>query len=183
LKKCVKGARDYLGGDSFVLISVVLSTTKGKRAIIMDFEQFIMLLNIIAWPVVALVAVFILRSQLPSFISGAKVTLNFGVLSIDTKLPELQEALKDYTGRRLEPEKEKCLSEIAEKGLKSPPKGWKKSGEEDKEKYENVLRTLRNRGFIQTIPIDETLNKSNSIEVSKLGYLYLKALKNFKESI
>jgi hypothetical protein len=71
---------------------------------IKHIEQLFRLLEIIRWPVVALVAIAVLRPYLTSLMSGAKVKLSIGGQSIETTLPEVKQILEEQTAEWLSAE-------------------------------------------------------------------------------
>ena len=141
----------------------------------MNISQLIQLIEIMIWPVVVLVAIFVLRPQLANLFSGSRVTLKFGVLSVETTLPELRKALLEGIGERLGLKQEQFLTSIPTQGKTFPSGGWSESD------YKEVLRPLRNAGLIRTHPTNKLLSHADSIKISKLVDLYLRALRRFEK--
>jgi len=132
------------------------------------FSEFSSVLQIVIWPVVALIAIAVVRPYLAALLAGAKVKLSMGGQSIETTLPELREVIEEQAGGILTPEHIAYLEALFAHGVKSYPKGIE--GEEQK-----LLRPVRNSGLIMTIPKDASLGSAHSIQLSALGRLYLRA--------
>ena len=135
----------------------------------MSIDEFLRLLEIVLWPVVALVAIAIVRPHLGGLLSGAKIMLSIAGQSIETTLPELKQVLEEQAGESLSAEHEKYLGSLQHDGARQYPSGIEKSAER------KFLRPLRNSGLILTVPRDSFLQDARAIELSALGRLYLRA--------
>ena len=132
-------------------------------------QELLKLIEVIAWPVVALTAIFVVHPHLAKLMSGAKVKLSIAGQSIETSLPELKEILESQAGERLTEENKTYLRNLLESGPKEYPQGVTTKDERQ------ALRPLRNNGLVQTIPRNAFLNDARAIELSALGRLYLRA--------
>jgi len=137
----------------------------------MSLNDLLRFFESLAWPIVALVAIFVIRPYLSTLLSGAKVKLTFSPgLSIETTLPEIKEIIEEQVGEALSPEEVDYLKNLFHKGTENYPNGV------DTHKMRLFLRPLRNGGFIRTVPRNEFLGEAKAIEISGLGRLYLRAL-------
>lgn len=131
--------------------------------------EFLKLLEILAWPVVAVFAIIVVRPQIARLLSGAKVKLSIAGQAIETTLPELKEVLEEQAGEPLSAKHVAYLLELQREGTKYYSNGVKNS---DERKF---LRPLRNNGLVLTVPRNAFLADANGIELSALGRLYLRA--------
>jgi hypothetical protein len=135
----------------------------------MLISDILKLVDILAWPVVALGALLVIGPQLAKLLSGAKVKLKIADQSIETTLPELQQILEEQAGDPLSLEHKALLRALLQNGPKTYDAGVKASEER------KLLRPLRNNGLVQTVPRNAFLAKAKAIELSALGRLYLRA--------
>ncbi|MFZ3018457.1 MAG: hypothetical protein WA056_08390 [Gallionella sp.] len=132
-------------------------------------SEFIHFLEIVRWPAVALVAIFVARPYLTKLLSGAKVKLSIAGQTIETTLPELEDVLEEQAGESLLAEHITYLTSLQRDGAEQYP-----SGIENREKRK-FLRPLRNAGLVLTVPRNSFLDEAKAIELSALGRLYLRA--------
>ncbi|MFL6449479.1 MAG: hypothetical protein ACJ746_17630 [Bryobacteraceae bacterium] len=135
----------------------------------MTIAEVLKLLEILAWPIVAVVAIAFVGPQIAKLLSGAKVKLSIGGQTIETTLPELKEVLEEQAGEPLTPQHFSYLIELQRGGTKRYS-GGVQSSEERK-----LLRPLRNNGLVLTSPRNAFLGEAEAIELSALGRLYLRA--------
>ena len=135
----------------------------------MSVAEFLHLLEIVLWPIVALVAILVVRPHISALLSGAKVKLSIGGQSIETTLPEVQRVLEEQAGEPLSGEHVAYLISLEHDGARQYSSGIEKSEER------KSLRPLRNAGLILTIPRNAFLQEAKAIEISSLGRLYLRA--------
>lgn len=135
----------------------------------MSMDQFLQFLEIVIWPVVVLIAIFIIRPHLSALFSGAKVRLSIAGQSIETTLPEMKQILEEQVVEHLTDEHVAFLTSLQKDGARQYSPGIKES---DERKF---LRPLRNLGFIRTVPRNSFLSYAQAIELSGLGRLYLRA--------
>jgi len=135
----------------------------------MSFENFIRLLEVGLWPIVAIVAIFVVRPHLRVLLSSAKVKLSVAGQSIETTLPELKQVIEEQTGVPLSGEQEQYLSLLQSKGGVAYPEGIRT------EEQQVFVRPLRNSGLVVTVPRNVFLVEARAVELSGLGRLYLRA--------
>ena len=134
----------------------------------MQISDFLHILEILAWPVVAIAAILVVRPHLSNIFSGTKIKLTIAGVSIETTLPELKKILEEQYAEVLSPEHIARLSELRKRPQKYPGG----IGQSDERKF---LRPLRNAGLILTSPRSTFLTDATGIEISGLGRLYLRA--------
>lgn len=134
----------------------------------MAFADLIRLLEVLAWPAVAISAILVLRPHLYALLSRSKVKLAMFGQSIETTLPELENVVEEQAGGVLLPTHIEYLELLHAQGVKEYPTGV--PGEEQKR-----LRPVRNSGLISTIPRDAYLADARAVQLSALGRLYLRA--------
>lgn len=134
----------------------------------MTIADALKLLEILAWPSVTVIALFVLRPQIAKLLSGAKVKLSIGGQSIETTLPELQQIIEEQAGEPLSAEHMAYLIALLRAGARSYPNGVTESRDR------KFLRPLRNNGLILTVPRNAFLSDARAIELSALGRLYLR---------
>lgn len=132
-------------------------------------SDLLRLVDILAWPIVVLVGILVLRPHLSSVLSGAKIKLNVAGQSIETTLPELKVVFEEQAGDALSPHHIAYLNSLLRDGARQYAGGIEKSEER------KFLRPLRNAGLVLTVPRNEFLSEAKAIEVSSLGRLYLRA--------
>ena len=140
----------------------------------MTTAEFLMLLEVIAWPAIALIALLIVRPQIAKLLSGAKVKLSIAGQSIETTLPELQQILEEQAGEPLTADHINYLNSLLRNGAKAYSDGVTVSHER------KLLRPLRNNGLILTVPRNAFLTDARAIELSALGRLYLRGTRSSK---
>ena len=136
----------------------------------MAFADFIRLLEVALWPLVAVSAILVVRPHLAALMSKSKLKLSMFGQSIETSLPELQEVIQEQAEGALTPEHLSYLESLQQYGTKAYPKGV----ESQDRKF---LRPLRNSGLIVAIPKDAFLADATAVQLSALGRLYLRARK------
>ena len=139
----------------------------------MSYSEFIELLKVVLWPIVALIILFVVRPHLSELMAKSKVKLSMFGQSIETTLSELGEVIEEQTEGRLTQDHIQYLESLSAQGVKDYPSGI--DGNERK-----LLRPIRNAGLILTIPRDSFLTEARSIQLSALGRLYLRARRGAK---
>lgn len=135
----------------------------------MTTAETLKLLEILAWPIVAVFAIVVVRPQIAKLLSGAKVKLSIaGQAAIETTLPELKQVLEEQAGEPLTPQHFSYLIELQRGGTKLYSDGVQSSEER------KFLRPLRNNGLVLTVPRNAFLTDASAIELSALGRLYLR---------
>lgn len=129
----------------------------------------ILLIQALAWPLVALVAIAVLPKQLRFLLPGAKVKLTVAGQSIETTVPELTQLVEETAAEVMTAELRAYLVELMRIGVKPYPDGL------DRETREH-LRPLRNAGLVLAVPKDVRLAKATGVQLSGLGRLYLRAV-------
>jgi hypothetical protein len=135
----------------------------------MSTPDLLRLLEIVAWPVVALAALLVIRPHLSALFSGATIKLSVFGQSIETTLPELKEILEDQAEEALSPQHVEYLESLKKHGARPYGTGVKDSAQR------KFLRPLRNSGLVLTVPRNSFLSEATAIEISALGRLYLRA--------
>ena len=135
----------------------------------MSTNELLQLLEIVIWPAVALVAIFIVRPHLGAYLSGARVKLSIAGQSIETTLPELKQILEEQSGESLSEDHIAFLESLQKDGARRYESGIQVSGDR------KFLRPLRNSGLILTVPRSSFLTDARAVELSALGRLYLRA--------
>jgi len=131
-----------------------------------------MILNyfeVLSWPVVALIALFLIRPIISQIISGSKIKVSLGGVSIETTLPEIREIISEQIGGSLSQSEQSLLKELAT-GKEIHYKDGNSSSDR------KFLRPLRNAGLIMTIPRNAYLADATSIQLTALGRLYVRAI-------
>ena len=136
----------------------------------MTIAEILRLVEIAAWPLVAVLALLLVRPQIGKLLSGAKVKLSIAGSSIETTLPELQQIFEEQAGEPLTSEHITYLTALLKNGPKGYPNGVTESSER------KFLRPLRNNGLILTRPRNAFLGRAREIELSALGRLYLRGI-------
>lgn len=134
----------------------------------MKLSEFIQILQITIWPVVALIGLVVLKSYIPNLLSRSKITLSLFGQSIETNLSELERVIEEQAGGSLTVEELKYLHELDEHGSKAYADGTT-SGDR------KIVRPLRDSGLVRTVPRSASLQSTRSIELTSLGHLYIKA--------
>ena len=140
----------------------------------MSIEEFTSLLRVVAWPLVALVAILAVRPHLSALMSKSKLKLSMFGQSIETTLPELQEVIQEQAEGALTAEHLVYLESLHSSGARSYP-----TGVESAER--KFLRPLRNSGLVVAIPKDAFLAEAKAVQLSALGRLYLRARRSSSE--
>ena len=136
----------------------------------MTIAELLKLIEALAWPIVAISTLLLLRPLLPVVLSGARIKISIGGQEIETTMPELQKVIEEQAGEILDDKHVKYLKQL-KCGSKPYPEGVKDSDEQA------FLRPLRNNGLILTNPRDVYLRDAISIELSALGRLYLQSIR------
>lgn len=134
------------------------------------FDQILKLLEVVCWPVVAILAILVVRPHLAALLDGAKVKLTIAGQSIETTLPEVKQILKEQSGEHLEEVHIRYIESLRNGPMLYP------AGIQDST-TRKLLRPIRNAGLIQAIPRDAFLQEARAIELSSLGRLFLSARK------
>lgn len=139
----------------------------------MSYSEFIELLKVALWPIVALIILFVVRPHLSELMAKSKVKLSMFGQSIETTLSELGQVIEEQTESRLTQDHIQYLESLSAHGVKDYPSGI----ESNERKF---LRPVRNSGLILTIPRDSFLSDARSVQLSALGRLYLRARRGTK---
>ena len=134
----------------------------------MTLADLLRLLEILVWPIVASLAIFIIRPHLATLLGGAKVKFSVAGQSIETTLPVVREILEEQAGAPLSTEEIDCLHNLQKTGKRVYENGVPNT-------EQPLFRPLRNAGLIRTDPRTAFLNNTKAIEISALGKLYLRA--------
>ena len=135
----------------------------------MNFDQTLKLIEILAWPAVALLALIWIKPHLQTLMMGSKIKLTLGGQSIETTLPEITHIIEEQAGTSFNSQEIEFLEVLFHDGAKKYPGGIDKS--EDRK----FIRPLRNNGLVQTRPRNAFLSEAEAIEVSALGKLLLRS--------
>jgi hypothetical protein len=144
------------------------SSNTSKEESAMHVDDVTKLLQVIAWPLVVLIGMILIRPHLRTLMSESKLKLSMFEHSIETTLPELQEVIQEQAEGALTPEHIQYLESLSNLGLKSYPDGVK--SEERK-----FLRPLRNAGLLATVPRNAFLTEATAIQLAALGRSYMRA--------
>ncbi len=134
----------------------------------MSVSEFTHILEIVVWPIVALVAVGVIRPHLAALMAKSKVKLSMFGQSIETTLPELQQVIEEQAEGKLTEEHIKYIESLSTQGVKDYPNGIESA-------ERKFLRPVRNSGLIMTVPKDAFLGDARGVQLSALGRLYLRA--------
>ena len=120
----------------------------------------------LAWPVVALTAIFVYRKLLGRLVPGSTIKLTISGFSIETTLPVLEESvMESLGGRKLTAAQIGLLEKLRDEG-RSPF---------DRAESIELARSLRNAGLIKFYPEDGFLQDADDIEITTLGRLLIEA--------
>jgi len=123
---------------------------------------------VLAWPIVAVVAVLVYRKVIPSMLPGAKIKLIVFGLTIQTSIPVLEQSVRESLGGRgLTKDQLSLLQKLRSDGRAAV----------DKTQLE-MARRLRNAGLIRHCPEEEYLQNATEIEITILGRLLVEAAEN-----
>jgi len=123
-------------------------------------------LNILAWPVTVLIAIFVLRPYMAKLLSGSKIKLSLFAQSVEMTLRELKEIMTEQTGESLTELELEKLTQLYRDVTKDYPDGVKSPEREE-------LRPLRNYGLIMTLPKGQSLGHAKFIQLTALGRLFM----------
>ena len=127
---------------------------------------------VLAWPIVATLAIFWYRDVLRSLLLGAKVKLTIFGIEIETTIPVIEESLTQSTyGGDLTPESKHWLLRLKAGGREEIPV----SNEHTHESALNALRPLRNAGLIVNYP-QGFLQEAKTVQITELGKVVAKAI-------
>jgi hypothetical protein len=120
-------------------------------------------IQVLAWPIVALLAMFLYRKLINSLIPRSKFTLKISGLSIEVSPPVIEQSVAESLGgRNLTSEELRLLSTLRNDGRKKFDRT---------EASLRIARQLRNAGLIRSYPTGEYLQNAAQIEVTTLGKL------------
>ncbi len=128
-------------------------------------------LKVLSWPVVALTALFVLRPALNQLLSGSTLKVSIAGVEIETTLPEIRSIISEQIGGDISEAECRLLIRLVEDGEIRYRSGTSK---EDRK----LLRPLRNAGLIMTIPRQAFLADAKSVQLTSLGKLYSRAMRN-----
>lgn len=120
--------------------------------------------ELVTWPVVALLALVIYRNVIRSLLPGAKVKLTISGITFDTTLPVLEGSIVESLGD----------VDITDAQWAWLVKLRDQSKIEIKEGELEVLRPLRNAGLIRAHP-KGYLQNAKAVKISRLGKLLVEA--------
>lgn len=126
------------------------------------------LLKVIAWPAVALTAIWAFRPILKDLVPGSKLKISIAGVSIETTIPELKNIITEQIGPDLTKETIKLLEGLGESGALELDERMPKD-------QRQLYRPLRNAGLIMTLPRHTYLGEAKSIQLTELGRLYIRA--------
>ena len=135
----------------------------------MFIPDILKFLEIIAWPTVVVIGIFVIRPHLSAVLSGAKIKITMSGQTIETTLPEIKQIVEEQTSHFISPEHIEYLQALLHEGSKQYPNGI------DDRKDRVFLRPLRNSGLIVTVPRNSFMQEAKVIELSALGRLFLRA--------
>lgn len=120
---------------------------------------------VLAWPIVAVIAIFVYRKVIASMLPGAKIKLIVSGLTIETSIPVLEQSVRESLGgRKLTKDQLSLLQKLRNDGR----------AEFDKTQLE-MARRLRNAGLIRHYPEEGYLQNATEIEITILGRLLVEA--------
>ncbi|MEM7412936.1 MAG: hypothetical protein AAF430_22080 [Myxococcota bacterium] len=134
----------------------------------LSLDETIKLLKVLAWPVVALIGVVVVRGSLPALLGGSKLTLSLFGQKIETSLPELEGALQEQVGGSLTDSEQAYLDEIHASGAIQYP-------EKPSSSQRKLIRPLRNFGLVMTVPRNAYLADAAEVQLTSLGKLYMRS--------
>ena len=117
--------------------------------------------KVLAWPITAIVLVLLIRPQLRELLTGSKVKVSIFGVSIETTLPELQNAINEHLSGTLEPNQMEYLVKLYQDSEKAYPDGVHSPESQ-------LVRPLRNSGLVRTIPENSSLGNSRAIRITDL---------------
>jgi hypothetical protein len=120
--------------------------------------------ELVTWPVVALIAIIIYRNVIRSLLPGAKVKLTISGVTFETALPVIESSIVESLGD----------VEITDAQWAWLVKLRNQSKIEIKEDELDVLRPLRNAGLIRAHP-KGYLQNAKAVKISRLGKLLVEA--------
>jgi hypothetical protein len=135
---------------------------------LMSSTEAIQILGILVWPIVAIVALLVIRPHLSTLLARSKVKLSLFGQSIEMTLPEIAQFIEEQAEGKLTEEDIRYLEALSSEGSKNYPEGIDSATRQ-------FLRPMRNFGLIVTIPRNAFLGHARGIELSVLGRLYLRA--------
>lgn len=133
-------------------------------------NEVVKLLEVIAWPGVAILLIWVTRTHIGSLLSGAKVKFSIGGQKIETTLPEFKYMIEEQASDHLTDAQVEYLVSLFRDGGNR----FYENGVEEKENRK-MLRPLRNAGLISTFPRNSILENAKLIHLSPLGRLFLRA--------
>jgi hypothetical protein len=132
-------------------------------------ELILRILEVTVWPLVAVLAIHVVKPHLYAILSGAKIKISIAGQSIETTMREIQDIVYVQT---VEPLNAEQLNYLEMRQREGPDLDTTSFGDRAKQA---VVRPLRNQGLILTSPRNEYLSSATAIEISGLGRLYLRA--------
>ena len=127
------------------------------------------------WPVMALAVLIAYRGPIMSLFSGSRITLTLFGITVETTVPQLQEATLQMISGPLTPEQAALLALLA----RSPG-----TVSVDDDAVGQVTRTkegrrclwpLRNAGLVMTLPVDEHLSDATHLALTPIGRLLMQS--------
>jgi len=120
--------------------------------------------ELLTWPVVALVAIVLYRDIIRSLLPGSKIKLTISGVTFETTLPIIRQSIIESLGD----------VEITEEQWSWLVKLHTQGQSEIREADKDVLRPLRNAGLIRTHP-KGYLQNAKAVKISRLGKLLVEA--------
>jgi hypothetical protein len=116
-----------------------------------------MLAEVLAWPIVACITIFLYRDVVRSLLPGAKIKLAFPPVIVEATIPMIEQSVADsLRGEKLTGEHWSWLKRLRDEGPLSV-------SDADKP----VLRLLRDAGLLRTVE-KGFLQSAKSVEITRL---------------
>jgi hypothetical protein len=129
-------------------------------------QTLINALNVLAWPIVALLIGYWYRDVFRSLFPGAKVKLTISGVAIETSIPVIEQSVTEsLRGRKLTPEQWSLLKKLHDDGRTELQK---------LQTEVSTLRPLRDSGLVRGHP-EGFLANATEIEITTLGRLLVEA--------
>jgi hypothetical protein len=146
------------------------------RMRVMDVAKIVhVYAEVMAWPLVALIAIVSYREVIRSLFPGAKVILRIFGSSIEISVPEIERSVTESLGEdELTDDQKKFLKQLYKDRMRFDDRGLDL-------KQISIARPLRNAGIIKHYPHDKFLAEAKEIELTTLGRLLVEAIRKEKE--
>lgn len=124
-------------------------------------EVFRLLLQYVPWPMIVIGALYCYRKGINRLLTGSKITLKIGGLSVETTAPDLEKSVFDSLGGHLSPKQKELLKKLRDQV----------SLTYSESEMGDAARPLRDAGLIKYFPRNGQLVNAKSIELTVLGKL------------